>query len=431
MNLYKNTNNNKRYYTLDYYYKTKFKTKISKLSLDAPFSCPNIDGTKGYNGCIYCTNTTNNKSLNEQIEQQKEIINKKWPNSKYIIYLQSHSNTYANIEKLKEIYEPLLKINNVIGLSIGTRADCINNKTLDYLEQLSKKTYLTVELGLQTIHEKTSKLINRCHTLEEFEKTVKELKKRNINVVVHIINGLPFETKEMMLETIKYINKLNIDGIKIHMLFIDQNAPIKNLKFKYLTKEEYINITCDQIEELNPNIVIHRLTGDGNKETLIYPLWSLKKISVLNDIDKELARRNTYQGFNKSIQNKINQIIINNIKPNDLVITTQNNYKFILQLIPKGHLYTYKPLKNTNNYTLINSKINLENKISLIIYETKDIIKYKISIKKALKLLNKKGLIIIKVDPKLKKTLNLKNIKYETYKKNKSYLIIIKNQESV
>lgn len=429
MNLYKNTNNNKRYYTLDYYYKTKFKTKISKLSLDAPFSCPNIDGTKGYNGCIYCTNTTNNKSLNEQIEQQKEIINKKWPNSKYIIYLQSHSNTYANIEKLKEIYEPLLKINNVIGLSIGTRADCINNKTLDYLEQLSKKTYLTVELGLQTIHEKTSKLINRCHTLEEFEKTVKELKKRNINVVVHIINGLPFETKEMMLETIKYINKLNIDGIKIHMLFIDQNAPIKNLKFKYLTKEEYINITCDQIEELNPNIVIHRLTGDGNKETLIYPLWSLKKISVLNDIDKELARRNTYQGFNKSIQNKINQIIINNIKPNDLVITTQNNYKFILQLIPKGHLYTYKPLKNTNNYTLINSKINLENKISLIIYETKDIIKYKISIKKALKLLNKKGLIIIKVDPKLKKTLNLKNIKYETYKKNKSYLIIIKNQD--
>ena len=210
MNLYKNSDNNKRYYTLDYYYKKLFNHKVAKLSLDGPFTCPNIDGKKGYGGCIYCTPSSNAKSIEDQIKEQKKIIDKKWPNSKYIVYLQSHSNTYGNIEKLKSIYEPLLKINNVIGLSIGTRVDCISNECLDYLEELSKRTFLTVELGLQTIHEKTSKLINRCHTLDEFEIMVKELKRRNINVVVHIIDGLPFETREMMIETIRYINKLHI-----------------------------------------------------------------------------------------------------------------------------------------------------------------------------------------------------------------------------
>ena len=192
MNLFQKTNNNKRYYTLDYYYKGMFNHKVAKLSLDAPFTCPNIDGTKGYGGCIYCTPSSNSKSIEKQIEEQKEILQKKWPDCKYIAYLQSHSNTYGSIEKLKSLYEPLIKLDNVIGLSIGTRVDCISDECLDYLEDLSKRTFLTVELGLQTIHEKTSKLINRCHTLEEFEVMVKKLKERNINVVVHIIYGLPF-----------------------------------------------------------------------------------------------------------------------------------------------------------------------------------------------------------------------------------------------
>lgn len=387
MNLYKNSDNNKRYYTLDYYYKKLFNHKVAKLSLDAPFTCPNIDGKKGYGGCIYCTPSSNAKSIEDQIKEQKKIIDKKWPNSKYIVYLQSHSNTYGSIEKLKSIYEPLLKINNVIGLSIGTRVDCISNECLDYLEELSKRTFLTVELGLQTIHEKTSKLINRCHTLDEFEIMVKELKRKNINVVVHIIDGLPFETREMMIETIRYINKLHIDGIKIHMLFIDQNAPIRNLKFKMLSKDEYINIVCDQIEELDPDIVIHRLTGDGNRDTLIEPLWSLKKVSVLNDIDKCLAKRNTFQGFNILIDNKINQLIIENIKFNDLVIDTTNN-TFLKSFVSKDNIYT--------SY---NDKFN--NKVSLILCNELS--------NDYLNLLNNKGIIIVKSD------INLDNIKYHVY----------------
>lgn len=405
MNLFKNTNNNKRYYTLDYYYKKKFKTKVAKLSIDAPFTCPNIDGTKGYGGCIYCTPSNNTESIDVQINKQKKIIDKKWPNSKYIIYLQSHSNTYGSTQKLKYIYEPLLKIDNVIGLNIGTRADCITSDCLDYLEDISKRTFLTIELGLQTIHEKTSKLINRCHTLEEFEKMVNELKKRNINVVVHIIDGLPFETKEMMLDTIKYLNKLNIDGIKIHMLFIEENTPIKNLKFNKLTKEEYIDIICDQIEELNSNIVIHRLTGDGNRNSLIYPLWSLKKVSVLNDIDKELARRNTFQGFNSSYENKINQLIIENIKPNDLVINELDNYNaLILSIIKKNNLY--------------NELNDLNDKISFIL------LKYKNNFKKAIKLLNNKGIILLLTDSLDGLPDNINVYKYDnkylvTTKKNK------------
>lgn len=472
MNLYKNSDNNKRYYTLDYYYRKKFNCRIAKLCIDAPFTCPNIDGTKGYGGCIYCTPSNNLKSIEEQIEEQKKIIDKKWPSAKYIAYLQSHSNTYGSIDKLKSLYEPLLKVENVIGLSIGTRVDCITPECLDYLEDLSKRTYLTIELGLQTIHEKTSKLINRCHTLEEFEKMVKELKKRNINVIVHIIDGLPFETKKMMIETIKYLNKLHIDGIKIHMLFIDKNAPIKNLKFKMLSKEEYIDVICDQIEELDPDVVIHRLTGDGNKDTLIEPLWSLKKVSILNDIDKCLAKRNTFQGFNKTIQNKVNQIIIENLKPNDLVIdaTIGNGHDsaFILPLIPKGHLYGFdiqeeaitntKKILEKTNYTLYNishenmlETLKLENKISLIIFnlgylpgsnkEIKTNYKSTIkAIKDSIKLLNNKGIILITIYPGHKEGLEesikindfLKSTNHNIYRNAENpkapYLITIKKE---
>ena len=187
-------------------------------------------------------------------------------------------------------------------MSIATRCDSIEDECLDYLEELSKKTYLTIELGLQTIHEKTSKLINRCHTLKCFEEMVSKLRKRNINVVVHIINGLPYETKEMMIETVKYLNNLDIQGIKIHMLHILKNTTLEKIfqesPFHILSKEEYVDIVCDQLECLRGEIVINRITGDPKIDDLIEPNWLVKKFCVLNEIDKELVRRNSYQGKN-------------------------------------------------------------------------------------------------------------------------------------
>ena len=194
---------------------------------------------------------------------------------------------------------------NIIGLSISTRPDAIEDDVLDYLEELNKKTYITIELGLQTIHEKTSKLINRCHSLDCFTDMVSKLRQRKIDIVVHIINGLPNETKDMMLETVKYISKLDIQGIKIHMLHIVKGTPLetyyKKHPFHILTKEEYIDIVCEQLTLLPKEVVIHRLTGDPIKEDLITPSWVLKKVSVLNDIDKEMVKRNIYQGdkYNK------------------------------------------------------------------------------------------------------------------------------------
>ena len=303
--MFKYSNTNKRYYTLDYYYKHKFNSKVAKVNLDANFTCPNIDGKVGYGGCIYCLNGSSDfkrkVSLLEQFNEKKEIMLNKWPNSKLIGYFQANSNTYADVKELKEKYELILKQDNVIGLSIATRADCIDDKILEYLKELNKRTYLTIELGLQTIHENTAKLINRCHSLQCFENTVKNLRKNDIDVVVHLINGLPYETKEMMIDSIKYLNKLDIQGVKIHMLSIVKGTKLAKIyekeKFKILSKEEYINIVCDQLENLNENIVIHRLTSDPIKNELIAPKWLLNKIDVLNGIDKELKKRDSYQGI--------------------------------------------------------------------------------------------------------------------------------------
>ena len=305
--MFKYSYNNKRYHTLDYYYKNRFNEKICKISLNAGFSCPNIDGTVGYGGCIYCSKTgsgefAGNKKddIVKQFNEIKEMMLKKWPKAKYIGYFQARTNTYAPVERLKEVYEPILKQKDVVGLNIATRPDAITEECLEYLEDLNKRTYLTIELGLQTIKEETTNLINRCHTLECFEEMVKKLRERNIDVVVHIINGLPYETKDDMLNTIKYLNKLDIQGIKIHMLSITKDTPLEKMykekPFKILTKEEYIDIVIDQLELLRPEIVIHRITGDPKLDELIEPKWLIKKFCVLNDIDKEMVRRNTYQG---------------------------------------------------------------------------------------------------------------------------------------
>ena len=312
MNSFQYSNTNKRYHTLDYYYKTKFKEKICKVSLNAGFTCPNIDGTVGYGGCIYCSKLGSGEfagkkedSLTEQFIKGKTMMQEKWPEAKYIGYFQARTNTYAPLPILKEKYEEVLKQKDVIGLSIATRPDSITEDCLSYLEELNKKTYLTIELGLQSIHEKTAKLINRCHSLKCFEDMVKELRKRKINVVVHIINGLPYEDKNDMLETVKYLNQLDIQGIKIHMLSITKDTPLEKLyqkeKFHILTKDEYIDIVINQLELLRKEIVIHRITGDPKKEDLIEPKWLLKKFVVLNDIDKEMVKRDTYQGVKANV----------------------------------------------------------------------------------------------------------------------------------
>ena len=306
--MFKYSDSNKRYHTLDYFYKHKFGGKVAKISLNAGFTCPNKDGTKGVGGCIYCSKLGSgdyagkpNKTLTEQFFDVKDIMDKKWPNTRYIGYFQANTNTYAPVSLLKEKYEEILGIPEVIGLNIATRADSISEECLNYLEELNKKTFLNIELGLQTIHETTNKLINRGETLDEFNLMVNKLRNRGINVIIHIINGLPYETKEMMLETVKYVNKLDIQGIKIHMLHVIKGTKLAELynkeHFHILTREEYVDIVCDELELLRPEIVINRITGDPNPQDLIEPTWLIKKFGVLNEIDKELARRDSYQGI--------------------------------------------------------------------------------------------------------------------------------------
>ena len=305
--MFKNTIDNKRYYTLNCFYRKKFNSKVSKISLNAGFSCPNIDGVVGTGGCIFCSKLGSgdfagdkNLDLVSQFNQVKEVISKKWPDTKYIGYFQANTNTYAEVETLKKYYESILELDDVVGLNIATRPDAISDEVLEYLKELNTKTFLTIELGLQSIHKKTLEYINRGHTLDCFVNCFNKLKENNINVVVHIINGLPYETKDMMIETVKFLNNLGIDGIKIHMLHILKNTKLEKIyekeKFKILSKEDYIDIVINQLELLNENVVIHRITGDPDVKDLVEPKWLVKKFCVLNDIDKEMVKRNTYQG---------------------------------------------------------------------------------------------------------------------------------------
>lgn len=298
------TLDNKRYHTLNYYYQTLFHHKVFKVSLNANFSCPNFQNG---NGCIFCLHGSNdydiskNGDLIKQFKEIKNILEKKWPDGYYIGYFQANTNTYAPVSILKEKFELILKLDKVVGLSIATRSDAITEECYDYLEELNQKTFLTVELGLQSSNENTLKLIKRGHDVHNFALAVENLKKRGIKVVVHIINGLPYETKEDMLNTVKFLNALGIDGIKIHMLHILKGTELANMyqkkPFPILSKEEYIDIVVEQLEYLDPKIVIHRITGDPNVDDLIAPTWLIKKFCVLNDIDKEMVRRNTYQGI--------------------------------------------------------------------------------------------------------------------------------------
>lgn len=304
------------YYTINDYYLERFGHKVFKIALNGNFTCPNRDGKISYNGCIFCSESgsgeyggNKNEPLNIQFNSVLSAIQKKWKSGKYFAYFQANTNTYGPLSKLKALYEEALTLSpDIIGLSIATRPDCISDETLEYLKELNQRTFLIIELGLQTIHEDTSILINRGHDYKTFENMVLKLREAKIHVVVHIINGLPFETKEMMLETVKALNKLDIQGIKIHMLYMTKNTPMYSFyqtnPFSFLSLEEYVDIVSSQIELLRPDIIIHRLTGDGMKDELVEPLWTLKKFVVTNEIDKLLRSRKSYQGKNYSIEKK-------------------------------------------------------------------------------------------------------------------------------
>lgn len=308
-NPFRYSNTNKRYHTFTYFLEQKFGRKVAKISLDAGFTCPNIDGSKGVGGCTYCSARGSGDfagdqslSLREQFEQVRQVMDQKWPDAVYIPYFQAHTNTYAPLEILKEKFEEALSFPDVVGLAIATRADCITDEIADYLGELAQRTYLEVELGLQSVHDVTGERINRCHSYADFLEGYQKLADRGINICVHIIDGLPGEDREMMLETARRLSHLHLHSIKIHLLHVLKGTVMEQQlaegQFRLLTREEYVGIVCDQLELLPPQMVIQRVTGDGERESLVGPEWSLKKLCVMNEIDKELVRRNSFQGKN-------------------------------------------------------------------------------------------------------------------------------------
>ena len=307
-NPFEYSQDNKRYHTYSYYLKKRFGQKVMKISLNVDLGCPNRDGTKGTGGCKFCSAHLSGEfagdpcdDIRTQFETVRERMNEKWSKGLYIPYFQAGSNTYAPVERLSEMYETALELENCVGLSIATRADCIDDKKAALLGKIAKRTYLTVELGLQTVHDETALAMNRCHTFADFLKGYELLRKNGVNVCVHIINGLPHETHEMMLETARELSKLDLHSIKIHLLHVLKGTELAKMyergEFETMTMSEYVNTVCDQIELLPKELVIQRVTGDGARSELIAPLWSLKKFCVMNEIDKELGRRNSYQGI--------------------------------------------------------------------------------------------------------------------------------------
>ena len=286
---------NKRYHTWNYHLKNKFGQKIFKVALDGGFDCPNRDGTVAHGGCTFCSAAGSGDFAG------KEKMHEKWHEGKYIAYFQAFTNTHAPVEVLKEKFEPVLKEPGVVGLSIGTRPDCLPDDVVEYLADLNQRTYLWVELGLQTIHQSTSDLINRAHDMKTYYDGVAKLRKHNINVCTHIINGLPGEDYDMMMATAKEVAQMDVQGIKIHLLHLLKGTPMVKQYDKglltFMTQEEYTNLVVDQLEVIPPEMIVHRITGDGPIDIMVGPMWSVNKWEVLNGIDAELARRNSYQGL--------------------------------------------------------------------------------------------------------------------------------------
>ena len=306
-NPFKYSLDNKRYHTFNYHLKTKYNHKVAKVILDADFTCPNRDGTKGIGGCIFCSlrgsgdsSTAFENDILKQYYANKEIISHKWPDAYTIPYFQSFTNTYGPLKKIKGYVDQFLDLQEVVEISLGTRADCLEEDVIEYLDSVTKTKEIWLEIGLQTSNDETSKYINRGHDFKTFTDVMKRLENTNIHTCIHIINGLPNETEEDMLRTIDDIKDIRFDAIKIHMLHIIKNTKLaeiyKKEPFKIMTKEEYIDTVIKQLERLRPEVIIERLTGDPIKEDLITPMWVLNKTQLLNDIDKEMVKRNTYQG---------------------------------------------------------------------------------------------------------------------------------------
>lgn len=301
-------NDEKHYVTLNNYLRNRFGTKVFRISLNAGLSCPNRDKSPNNIGCLYCSSNLSGDfagkkedSFTKQFNSIKKVMENKWHDGLYIAYLQAGSNTYASIETLREIYNEVINLDQkIVVLSIATRPDCINEEIVTLLNEISKKVELWIELGFQTANDIIKDKLNIGYNNSNFEYSMRLLNDNNIPVIVHIINGLPEDTEDSMINTIKYLNQFKISGIKIHMLHILKNTPLGdiylNKPFKVLSKDEFIDISVKQLRLLNPNVVVHRITGDPDKENLIEPTWVLKKFVVLNDIDKLMRKENYYQG---------------------------------------------------------------------------------------------------------------------------------------
>lgn len=296
----------KHYNSLNEYYKNKYGKKVYKLSISGGMTCPNRDGTIDTKGCIFCGKGGSGEFSSEfdtdienQLNSAKNRVKSKTNDNLYIAYFQPFSNTYADINYLRDIYYKAIKPEYIVELSIATRPDCINNEVLELLNEINKIKPVTVELGLQTIHENTAEYIRRGYPLSVYDKAVKDLHKIGINVVTHVIIGLPYETEEMILDTVKYVGEVT-DGIKLQLLHIIKDTDLEieyfHKKFNVFSMEEYADLICKCIEVLPKNVIIHRITGDGDKKTLVAPMWSADKKKVLNYINKQLDIRNVIQG---------------------------------------------------------------------------------------------------------------------------------------
>ena len=285
--------------------------KIVKLSLDGSFTCPNRDGSKGTGGCLFCSESGSGDMASRTAEEQIRLLSGKWPadkyNLKYIAYFQSHTNTYAPVDELRKIFEAALETPDVVGLAIATRPDCIPEDALDLLTELNEKTFLWVELGLQTIHDKTASAMNLCHSLADYDDAVERLTSRGIRVVTHLILGLPGETREMMLDSVRHACRPvsfgggygRVFGLKLHMLNVVRGSGMAQTMPDYIpfdSMDEYIDLLISALEIIPPEITLHRISGDAPRATLIAPAWSYQKRTILNTIHKEMRLRNTWQG---------------------------------------------------------------------------------------------------------------------------------------
>lgn len=298
---------NKRYNQFSAYLKQKFGVKVYKITLDAGFSCPNRDGTISSGGCIFCDEGgsfsqahSNLLSIEEQVETGIKNLSERFKAQKFMSYFQAYTNTYKPVGELEKIYNSALNNDKIVGLSIGTRPDCVDDEKLDLIAGYKDDYYTWVEYGLQSIHDKTLRRINRGHDFDCFLKAYEKTKERGINVCVHVIFGL-WETREEILQTAQKLAELKVDGVKIHMLCALENTKLAKIyeekAIDFMNEREYIETVCDFLEYLPPETTIHRLAGNGLKKNLIAPRWLGKKLDCLNQIDRELLARNTFQGF--------------------------------------------------------------------------------------------------------------------------------------